>query len=98
MVSAACGVVLQQKRDQLRAGAAPALEHHAANPVRVQTAMCESVCQDETDELAKLVPPLFQVGGPYHTLGLSGFVKIQVLHVVNSYWLGRSCCRVRTCS
>lgn len=64
--STACGVVLTQKQEQLRAGAEPALEYHAANP-------------ENTDELAKLLPPLFLSGGPYHTLGLSGFVRIQEL-------------------
>lgn len=62
----ACTVVLAQKRDQLRAGADPALAFHAANP--------ESV-----DELSGMLPPLFQLGGPYHTLGLGGFIKIQAL-------------------
>eukprot|EP00658_Telonema_sp_P-2_P036199 TRINITY_DN26232_c0_g1_i3.p1 TRINITY_DN26232_c0_g1~~TRINITY_DN26232_c0_g1_i3.p1 ORF type:complete len:357 (-),score=63.18 TRINITY_DN26232_c0_g1_i3:208-1278(-) len=64
--TAASGVVLNQKREQLQFGAGPAMEFHAANP-------------GEADGLAALLPPLFQPGGPYHTLGCLGFTKIQEL-------------------
>eukprot|EP00656_Telonema_subtile_P039890 TRINITY_DN44974_c0_g1_i2.p1 TRINITY_DN44974_c0_g1~~TRINITY_DN44974_c0_g1_i2.p1 ORF type:complete len:334 (+),score=88.70 TRINITY_DN44974_c0_g1_i2:103-1104(+) len=76
--STACTIVLHQKRDQLRSGAEPALAFHTANP-------------EQTEELSKMLPPLFQAGGPYHTLGLAGFVKIQellgaeVLHLKDLY-------------
>lgn len=62
----ACDVVLPQKRAQLRAGADAAMDFHAANA-------------EDTKGCQELLPPLFQVGGPYHTLGVSGFVSLQEL-------------------
>lgn len=62
----ACGIVLHQKRDQLTAGADSAFQFHQSHP-------------DSAEETTKMLPPLFQAGGPYHTLGLSGFIKIQEL-------------------
>jgi len=60
----ACNVVLPQKRTQLRTGADAAIDFHAANV-------------DDTKGCQELLPPLFQAGGPYHTLGVAGFIRLQ---------------------
>lgn len=62
----ACDVVFPAKHKQLTAGAEPGLAHHAANP-------------EDAEGTMKLLPPLFQPGGPYHTLGVAGFVSLQEL-------------------
>lgn len=60
----ACNVVLPQKRTQLRTGADAAIDFHAANA-------------EDTKGCQELLPPLFQAGGPYHTLGVAGFITLQ---------------------
>ena len=62
--AAACNVVLPQKRTQLRNGADAAIDFHAANA-------------EDTKGCQELLPPLFQAGGPYHTLGVAGFITLQ---------------------
>jgi len=60
----ACDVVLPQKRTQLRSGADAAIDFRAANA-------------EDTKGCQELLPPLFQAGGPYHTLGVTGFITLQ---------------------